>query len=74
VNYLKIEEDAHAIKELFGQLEAQELKDIAFKIELSARRCNNSGIVNNLKLLQEKYSVIKKLSNNGEEELQCLKY
>ncbi len=37
-NYIKIEETIHSIKELFGALEAQELKDAAFKIELSVRK------------------------------------
>ncbi len=37
-NYEEIEENIHSIKELFGLLEAQELKEIAFKLELNIRK------------------------------------
>ncbi|HWR60065.1 MAG TPA: hypothetical protein VN580_00550, partial [Clostridia bacterium] len=35
-----IEEKVHGIKELFNRIDATELKDKMFKIELSARRGN----------------------------------
>ncbi len=37
-NYMEVEDMIHSIKEQFGLMEAQELKDIAFRIELNARK------------------------------------
>lgn len=37
-NYLEVEEIIHSVKELFGEMDASELKDAAFKIELNARK------------------------------------
>lgn len=44
-NLLIIEEEAHIIKELFSQIDATELKDNAFKIELAARRGSLKDVI-----------------------------
>lgn len=50
----------HNIKELFNKLENQELKDLAFKIELSFRKGNCHDVLKNTELLRDKYEILKK--------------
>lgn len=59
-DYNNIEELIHTIKELFSQIDAQELKDIAFKIELSARRGKYNDISGNTRILKNTYDTMKK--------------
>jgi len=59
-NYDAIEVVIHKIKELFNQIDAQELKDIAFKIELSARKGNYIDILDYAELMEYKYITFKK--------------
>jgi CheY-like chemotaxis protein/HPt (histidine-containing phosphotransfer) domain-containing protein len=59
-DYDNIEDMVHFIKELFDKIDAQELKDIAFKIELSARKGNYSDIQFNYDLLKKTYDTMKK--------------
>jgi len=54
----KTEDTAHTLKEFFNEIGAEEMKDIAFKIELAARRNNlKDGLINFnlLKLVFDKY-------------------
>ncbi|MDF2944421.1 MAG: putative sensor protein [Herbinix sp.] len=62
-NYNRIEELIHNIRELFIQIDAQELKDIAFKIELSARRGKNNDIIENAMLMRYKFETLMKSWN-----------
>lgn len=66
-DYNHIEDLIHTIKELFGQIDAQELKDIAFKIELSARRGKYNDIQSNTELLKKTYDIMKKSWKLSEE-------
>ncbi len=56
----KTEKVIHKIKELFRQIEAEDLKGLAFKIELAARRGNLNDIIENAKILTDEYSAFKK--------------
>ncbi|HWT77150.1 MAG TPA: PAS domain S-box protein [Mobilitalea sp.] len=62
-DFYHIEDTIHRIKELFNQMDNQELKDIAFKIELSARKCNYSDILTNIGVMKNKYDMLKKSWN-----------
>jgi HPt (histidine-containing phosphotransfer) domain-containing protein len=62
-NYYEAEDKIHQIKTLFDKIEAQELKDIAFKIELSARRGNYNEIYDNTLQMMDKFIILKKSIN-----------
>ena len=62
-NHYEVEDAVHKVKELFGQLDAQELKDIAFKIELSARRGSYNALQEYMDLLVQKFDTLKKSWN-----------
>lgn len=59
----RIEELIHTIRELFGQICNQELKDMAFKIELSIRRGNFYDILRNTEEMKDKFEILKKSWN-----------
>ena len=59
-NYYGLEELIHRIKVLYGQIDAYELKDVAFKIELAARRGNYTEIQDNIYQMIQKYETLKK--------------
>lgn len=58
-DYSRVEELIHEIKELFGRMDSQELKDMAFKIELSARKGNFYDIYKNAVLMKNKFDIYK---------------
>jgi len=58
-----IEESAHQIKALFNQIEAEEMKDIAFKIELSARRGNLKEAIKHILRINYEFKTYKKTLN-----------
>lgn len=58
-DYYRVEELIHKIKELFNQMNSQELKDMAFKIELSARKGNFYDILKNSVLMKNKFDLYK---------------
>lgn len=62
-NLFQIEETVHSIKELFNLLDNQELKDLAFKIELSVRKGNFYDILKNTELMRDKFELLKKSWN-----------
>ncbi|HWQ30671.1 MAG TPA: ATP-binding protein, partial [Negativicutes bacterium] len=65
-----IEEKAHKIKELFGSIDAIELKDLAFKIELAARRGNIKEAVRCSIQLGQGFETFKK-SMDYKEDMKC---
>jgi PAS domain S-box len=67
-NYSNIENMIHKIKEKFEQIEEMDLKNIAFKIELAARKGNFKDIKELLLRLMHKYTIWKK---SYEEDPQC---
>ncbi len=62
-NYFQSEELSHQIKDLFRQLDSEELKDLAFKIELSIRKSNYNDILSNLNLMKYRFDILKKSWN-----------
>lgn len=65
-----IEEKAHKIKELFGSIDATELKDRAFKIELAARRGNIKEAISCSIQLGQGFETFKK-SVDYKEDMKC---
>ncbi|MGE5678131.1 MAG: ATP-binding protein, partial [Pseudomonadota bacterium] len=65
-----IEEKAHKIKELFETIDATELKDKAFKIELAVRRGNVKEAINCSIKLGYEFETLKK-SVDYEEDMKC---
>ncbi len=65
-NYMEVEENVHTIKELFGSMDAQELKDAAFKIELSARKGKYQNLWEDINHMIFQFELLKK--NNLKEE------
>ncbi len=59
----KIEELIHRIKELFERLDSQELKDLAFKTELSVRKGNLYNVLSNAEVMRNKLEILKKSWN-----------
>lgn len=59
-DYARIEEIAHRIKLLADEADTVELKRLAFKIELSARKGSRSDVLGYLARLQEEYRTCKK--------------
>jgi PAS domain S-box-containing protein len=66
-NYIEVEESIHIIKELFDQMEAQELKDAAFKIELSARKGKYQTLWEEVSHLIFRFETLKKSVTQKEE-------
>ena len=62
-NIMSLEKCAKVVKDLFNQLEADELKSTAFRIELSARRGNLEEVVRYSLQLQREFIVFKKSFN-----------
>jgi PAS domain S-box-containing protein len=58
--YSSIELIAHRVKELFGKLDAEEMKGIAFRIELDSRRGNLHKVLDNILLLNSEFETYKK--------------
>jgi signal transduction histidine kinase/DNA-binding response OmpR family regulator len=58
-----IEITAHKIKELFRQIDADEMKDIAFKVELGARRGNLKEAIDNILRMNYEFETYKKTLN-----------
>lgn len=54
-NFNEVENISHKLKDLFEQIDAEELKSLAFKIELSARRGNLEEIIEYSLKLGSKY-------------------
>ena len=54
-----IEKYAKVVKELFNELDADDLKSSAFRIELSARRGNLEEVVRNFAQLKREYALVK---------------
>ena len=66
---IMIEQIAHKIKELFNQIDAEALKNTAFKIELAARRGNHLEAVILVEQLYEEFAEFaKSIDYNIEEE------
>lgn len=59
-NIIETEKYAHILKDLFNEIDAEELKDMAFKIELAARRGNLRAVMENLTQLKDGISVYRK--------------
>lgn len=59
-NYLEIEEIIHSIKELFGKIDAEELKDAAFKIELNARKGKYQNLWEDINHMVFQFETLKK--------------
>ncbi|MDF2486007.1 MAG: arcB1 [Herbinix sp.] len=66
-NYNEVEEAIHTIKELFGEMEAQELKDAAFKIELSVRKGKYQTLWEDINYLIIQFDTFKKSIHQKEE-------
>ncbi|MDP4094076.1 MAG: ATP-binding protein, partial [Bacillota bacterium] len=62
-NMMQIETTAHKIKELFNDIEAEELKGLAFRIELDSRRGNLKEIIENAAQLNYKFLTCRKSIN-----------
>ena len=60
---MAMEATAHSIKELANQIDAEELKGAAFKIELSARRGNLSEAVKYAMQIRDEFKTYKKSEN-----------
>ena len=56
----QIEMVAHQIKELFNQMDAEELKSAAFKIELAARRGDFKNIVSHIIQMKHEFETFRK--------------
>ena len=61
--YDRVEELAHKIKRSFSDIEAHEIKDTAFKVELLARKGNYNEIKHFVKDMVRKYETLKKALN-----------
>ncbi|MCX7773630.1 MAG: PAS domain S-box protein [Clostridia bacterium] len=59
-NFKKVELIAHRLKEMFKEIEAEELKDTTFKIELAVRRGNDADILKYCGILEEEFLTYKK--------------
>jgi len=56
---IEVERTAHIIKELCGQMKSEQLKSIAFKIELSARRGNIEQVMEYILQLKNEIEALK---------------
>lgn len=59
VDLIVIEDMAHEIKKIAGEINADEIKDSAFKIELAARRSNFDVIHENLEKVSDEFKTFK---------------
>jgi signal transduction histidine kinase/DNA-binding response OmpR family regulator len=59
-SYMELEDTIHSIKDLFGKMDAGELKDTAFKIELSARKGKYQNLMEDIKHLIFQFETLKK--------------
>jgi PAS domain S-box-containing protein len=59
-SYMQVEDIIHSIKEHFGKMDAGELKDAAFKIELSARKGKYQTLLEDINNLIFQFDTLKK--------------
>lgn len=59
-NFNEIEANANILKRYFSNMDAEEMKDIAFQIELAARKGSLKGVIEKYIQLKSQFDVLKK--------------